>query len=242
MAAPSEIGHNDPVSSADRRFVGIDGCHSLLGAAVVVDVMRAFTVAAWAFGRGATRIVFVDNTEDALELRSKIPGALALAGGAPPHGFDLANSPAQLLRLNVDGRVIIQRTSAGTRGALAARTAAPLLCCSFVCASATARRLRSLGSAPITYVVSGDNGMAEEDKACAEFIHALVCEDDVDPAPYLKRARNSPAALDLQAGVLRGYRGVDERDVEMCLEVDRFDFAMEACDEGGHLMLIPRRE
>ncbi|MGQ4441462.1 2-phosphosulfolactate phosphatase, partial [Streptomyces violaceoruber] len=39
----------------DTRFVGIPEVGEAPAVAVVVDVMRAFTVAAWAFARGAEK-------------------------------------------------------------------------------------------------------------------------------------------------------------------------------------------
>ena len=44
------------------------------GAALVIDVFRAFTTAAIAFDRGAQRITLVAEVEEALEIRTKQPG------------------------------------------------------------------------------------------------------------------------------------------------------------------------
>ncbi|UPT47267.1 MULTISPECIES: 2-phosphosulfolactate phosphatase, partial [Streptomyces] len=41
----------------EARFLGIAELAETPSVAVVVDVMRAFTVAAWAFDRGAEKIV-----------------------------------------------------------------------------------------------------------------------------------------------------------------------------------------
>ncbi len=100
-------------------FTGIPDRPTAPDVAVVVDVMRAFTVAAWAFRRGAEKIVFTGTQEEALELKARNPGWLAFQDGAPVPGFDLANSPARLRSLEVRGRTIVQKTTAGTAGALA---------------------------------------------------------------------------------------------------------------------------
>ncbi len=214
-----------------------DDCHRLVGAAVVVDVMRAFTVAAWTFAQGAERIILVRELADAVRLKSEIPGALAFKDGPPDPDFDLFNSPGHLLDLDVTGRVVVQRTTAGTRGALAARHADPLLCASFVCASATVAVLKKSEPPAVTFVVTGDDGTAEEDIACAEFMAALFKDGVVDPGPYVERARRSPAAIGIAEDVAEGRHGVDARDVDMCLDVDRFDFAMVAEPQGEHLLL-----
>ena len=127
------------------RFIGIDECKSVSGAAVVIDVMRAYTVAAWALHLGAARMILVKELEEALEIKSRFPGSLALKDGAPAEGFDLYNSPADLAGSGHSrGKTIVQRTTAGTIGAVAVRHCKPLICTGFVCASAVARRLREL--------------------------------------------------------------------------------------------------
>ncbi len=222
-------------------LIRTDDCDGFGGAAVVVDVMRAFTVAAWTFALGAERIILVRELADAVRLKSEIPGALAFKDGPPDPAFDLFNSPAQLLDLDVTGRVVVQRTRDGTRGALAARHAEPLLCASFVCASATVEVLKRCEPTAVTFVITGDDGTAEEDLACAEFMAALLTDGVADPGPYVERARCSPAAIGMAEDVAMGRHGIDARDVDMCLDVDRFDFAMVAEPEGEHLVLRATR-
>lgn len=192
-------------------------------AVVVVDVMRAFTTAAWAFHLGAGRIVLFAGLEEALAYKAATPGALAFCDGAPKDGFDLFNSPAQLLDLDVAGRSIAQRTTAGTQGAVAASHADLVLCTGFVTAAATARVLVAKNATDVVFVVTG----GDEDLACAEHISCTLAGEDPGNA-YVDRARHSPAASDLLEGVRRGYRGVDATDVDMCLDLDRFDFALQA--------------
>lgn len=219
------------------RFIGIGGCESVSGAAVVIDVMRAYTVAAWALHLGAARIILVKELEEALELKSRFTGALALKDGAPAGGFDLYNSPADLQEADIRGKTIVQRTTAGTIGAVAVRHCRPLICTGFVCASAVARRLRNLAPDELTYVVTGEDGTAEEDLSCAEFIDALIRDPGTDPAPYLRRASESRAAIDILQAAAEGYPGINPRDVEMCVDVNRFDFTLEASTEEGLLVL-----
>ena len=111
------------------------------GAVVVVDVIRAFTTAAYAFGAGAAEIYLVAGVEDALSFKAAHPGTIALGEdrGLRPEGFDLPNSPAMVSRADLSGRTLVQRTSAGTRGVVAAVSADRLWAASLACASATAR-------------------------------------------------------------------------------------------------------
>jgi len=124
------------------RFVDIEGAKSISnGVAVVIDVMRAYTVAAWALHAGAADIVLVDGIDEAVEVAARTSGALLFKDGALDERFDLHNSPRQLLDLDVLGRRIVQRTTAGTRAAVAASSADVLFCVSFVCATSTASTL-----------------------------------------------------------------------------------------------------
>jgi 2-phosphosulfolactate phosphatase len=225
-------------SAARVSFLSIDQCRDVRGVAVVVDVLRAFTTAAWAFERGVDRIVLIDDLDAAIVIKARLRDALALKDGEPLAGFDLTNSPAQMRETErLAGRTIVQCTTAGTVGAVAARGASSLFCASFVCAGATAAAVRAAGPGTVAFVVTGDGGAAEEDRACAEYIAALSEGRAADPRPYLERALRSRAASVLAERVAGGQRGVDARDVAMCLEVDRLDFAMQARDEDGLLTL-----
>ncbi|MBE8472038.1 2-phosphosulfolactate phosphatase [Streptomyces justiciae] len=226
----------------DQRFVGIGELTEVPCVAVVVDVMRAFTVAAWAFARGAERIVLASSEEEALALKESRPGWLALKDGPPAAGFDAVNSPGLIKSAELSGRTVVQKTTAGTVGALAVADAPLVLCASFVVAGATARQLRAEGLGPVTFVVTGEDGRADEDRACAEYIARRIDEDDAEAAPYVRRARVSRAAADLTDGVRLGYRGVHPDDVELCLEVDRFSFAMVARREESLMVLRPTGE
>ncbi len=99
------------------------------GPVVAIDVIRAFT-AAYAFDAGAREIQLVETLAEASALLDAHPTWLAMGEdrGRRPDRFALSNSPVHASTTDLDGRTIIQRTSAGTRGALAARHAEPLLC------------------------------------------------------------------------------------------------------------------
>ncbi|CAL9453923.1 2-phosphosulfolactate phosphatase [Streptomyces sp. enrichment culture] len=222
----------------DPRFVGIPELTGVPRIAVVIDVMRAFTVAAWAFSRGVEKIVLAATEDEALALKEHHPGRLALKDGAPAAGFDLVNSPALLRSADIGGRTLVQKTTAGTVGALAVADAPLILCASFVVAGPTARLLRGAGvPGPVTFVVTGEDGRAEEDLACAEYIARRGATGaGVGAAPYLDRARNSRAAAELSTGVRRGSH---PDDVALCLELDRFPFAMTARREDSAMVLRP---
>ncbi|MER6956384.1 2-phosphosulfolactate phosphatase [Streptomyces sp. NPDC000618] len=220
----------------DARFLGIAELVEAPAVAVVVDVMRAFTVAAWAFGQGAEKIVLAESLDEALALKARHPEWVALKDGPPAPGFDTVNSPGLLRSIALGGRTVVQKTTAGTVGALAVKEASLVLCAGFVVAEATAQLLRSRGCDSVTFVVTGEEGQADEDLACAQYIARRATEAETDAAAFLRRAGESRAASELAEGV---RQGVHPDDVALCLELDRFPFAMAATLEGSLMVLRP---
>ncbi|MFE3183448.1 2-phosphosulfolactate phosphatase [Streptomyces violascens] len=220
----------------DARFVGIADLVEPPPVAVVVDVMRAFTVAAWAFSQGAEEIVLSESLDDAMALKARHPDWVTLKDGPPAPGFDMVNSPGLLRSVDLRGRTVVQKTTAGTVGALAVKDASMVLCASFVVAEATARLLRACKSDTVTFVVTGENGQADEDLACAQYIACRAAEAGADAAEFLHRAAKSRAAAELAEGV---REGVHPDDIALCLEVDRFSFAMVAALEDSLMVLRP---
>ncbi|RMF95301.1 MAG: 2-phosphosulfolactate phosphatase, partial [Gammaproteobacteria bacterium] len=180
------------------RRATLADCHAATGAVVVIDVLRAFTTAAHAFARGAREILLVATVEEALALRARHPGSLIIGevDALPVPGFDLPNSPAALARLDLTGRCLIQRTTAGTQGICRAPRDRPLFAASLCNASATARHLRALGAEIVTLVETGrrDSDSGDEDRACADLLEMLLAGDEPDLPGIAARVHQAPAA------------------------------------------------
>ena len=211
------------------------------GAVVAIDVIRAFTSAAYAFAAGAREIWLVAEVEEALDFKRRNPDSLAMGEdhGLQPDGFEFSNSPVALSRADLEGRVMVQRTSAGTRGVTAARKASRLWCASLVCASATARAVgRSDLGAP-TYLITGrfpDAGPSsgDDDLATAKLIERARLGTSLDAPATATFVANSDEALE----TLRlGDAHVDPDDIVYATRVDAFDFAMEVTRINGELRL-----
>ena len=122
----------------------LEGARSATGHAVIVDVFRAFTTAAFCVAAGAREIVLVNDHEQALAMKRADP-KLFLSGeidGRPIEGFDVGNSPSAIEHMDLEGRRVVQRTSSGTQGVVAATGARAIVLGSFVIAAATVRYLR----------------------------------------------------------------------------------------------------
>jgi len=103
----------------------LDGAAQATGAVAIIDVFRAFTTAAVVLANGASQITMVSTVEEALALRESGLADICMGevGGRAPAGFDFGNSPFEVSNVDFTGKSIVQRTSAGTQGIVAARHA-----------------------------------------------------------------------------------------------------------------------
>jgi 2-phosphosulfolactate phosphatase len=208
------------------------------GAVVVVDVIRAFTTAAYAFGAGATAIYLVGGVEEALQFKADHPGVLAMGEnhGRRPEGFDFPNSPVAVSRADLAGRTLVQRTSAGTQGVVGARHARRLWAASLACASATARAVVEAGLGDPAYVITGcfldrPDATGADDRLAAELIERARRGEDLDAAAT---SRALLATDEAKRTLTLGAAHCDPLDIEFAARVDAFDFAMEVVrDELG---------
>lgn len=212
---------------------------SATGAVVAIDVLRAFSTAAYAFGAGARRIWLVDSVDEALTLKAARPGTLAMGedGGHFVPGFDFPNSPARVASADLAGRDLVHRTSAGTRGVVAARAATRRWCASLVCASATARAVSASGLGDPTYVITGRRDAerpGEDDLETARLIERVRVGE---PVRAEETAHAVATGREAAITVALGAEHVDPRDIEYSTRVDAFDFAMEAVEVDGLLEL-----
>jgi 2-phosphosulfolactate phosphatase len=218
----------------------LENCHTVTGAVVAIDVLRAFTTAAYALAAGATELILVSSVEEALTLRKNIPGSLIVGevDGFPFAAFDFNNSPSALAGLDLSGRPVIQRTSAGTQGIVHSQRADILCGGSFVCANATARYLRQQAPPQITFVITGILGErdGDEDIACADYMTALLQGQQPNPSPYLERVGPSTSGRLFSQP---DHPAFPSADLERCLEIDRFDFALVVKRESGLLKMRP---
>ena len=207
---------------------------------VVIDVLRAFTTAAHAFNQGSTEIILVSGVDQAFELRDQIPGALLMgeADGFPVDGFDLSNSPTQLADTYLQGRRLIHRSSAGTQGVVRSANAKHILTTGLCSITATARRALSIKPASVTLLPTGllPGGWGDEDAACADLLEGILTGDAPPYGQFIDRVRESRAGLKF---VDPSHNVFPASDLDLALEIDRFDFTMEVTKRDGLLVLCP---
>jgi 2-phosphosulfolactate phosphatase len=231
------------VANLDIRRVGRENAQLAEGIVVAIDVIRAFSVAAYAFEGGAETLWLVRTIEEAFELRQSADDILEGATEPPlligevkgrlVPGFDLNNSPTMMQAADVKGRYLIQRTGAGTQGAVGAIHAQSLLVCSLVNAAATAgyikeemaRTAQNVLTLLPTGTKEGYDEQPNEDVACADYLQALLegrveAREELDQ--NLERLRKT--------GRFEIFKDEDgdfpAKDIGAVLDIDHFDFVM----------------
>jgi 2-phosphosulfolactate phosphatase len=223
-----------PAGSSEARFITTAEAGEVAGAVVAVDVLRAFTTAAYALAGGARHVYLVANVAEALAMKAADPSIVAMGEehGHRPAGFDLSNSPAAIVAAGpaLRDRVIVQRTSAGTQGVVAARTATRLWCASLVVASATAAAIHASGLGMPTYVLTGRDPArgpesGSDDRATAELIERAR---QGRPLEAERTSRDVATSAEAAHTLALGPASAPPEDIELATRVDAFAFAMEA--------------
>jgi 2-phosphosulfolactate phosphatase len=216
-------------------YATLESCHRADDMVVVIDVIRAFTTAAFAFAAGAQEIIPVATVEDAFALRDHFPGSLVMGevGGQPPEGFDFGNSPVAIAKADLRGKRIIQRTSAGTQGLIRSVQAQTLLAGSFVCAGATVNYIKQQRPRRVTFVSTGNNPGVNEDDACAYYMAALLQGEALDSHLFLQQLRQSVPPEIFTDPDYAEFAA----DLDYCFIMDRFDFAMVVEQRRGLLVM-----
>jgi len=219
------------------HYTSLEDCHTATGVVIVIDVLRAFSTAAYAFSRGAKEILLVSGVEEALALKLQTPNSKVMGevGGLPPAGFDFGNSPTHISVEDLSGVTLIQRTGAGTQGAVRSNNAQVMLASSFVVAEATVHFVNRINVPEVTFVVTGKSQeRGDEDLACAEYLEERLKGNRPETKLYIQRVFNSRDAV----------QHLDPRetsfplsDLEYCTDIDRFDFAMPITREDGKLVM-----
>jgi 2-phosphosulfolactate phosphatase len=217
----------------DFRYFTLADAHLAEGVVVVIDVLRAFTTAAYALAKGACKIYPVGTIEEALMLKAEIPGSLIMGevDGFKPGSFDFSNSPAEIFQQELQGCTLIQRTSAGTQGVIRTIQADHQFVASFVVAKATAMKIQELAPDLVSFIVTGESmgRDGDEDLASGEYIEELVKGHQPNPEDYVNRIETST----IGRSFLKGKTPyLSQHDIAFSKWVDYFDFFLPVHQEG----------
>jgi 2-phosphosulfolactate phosphatase len=206
----------------------VEGARNARGIAVVIDVFRAFSLAAYAFAAGARSVLPVDDIERARQHKKDDPTRLLIGErhAQPPPDFDGGNSPAQLVRRDVRDRELIHTTHAGTQGLVNAVHADEVITGALVNAAAIVRYIQQLAPTQVTLVRMGYEARERcvEDDLCAELLMTRLRGDAFSTKGIRERLRMAPAAKKFFDPACQHY--APQADFELCTAVDCFDFIL----------------
>jgi 2-phosphosulfolactate phosphatase len=207
---------------------GTEGARAATGHVVIIDVIRAFTTAAYAFAAGIEEIELVATVEEALSR----PGfRMGEVGGRLIPGFDHNNSPSQMMGRQLSGRAV-QRTGSGTQGVVLATQAQSLWLGSLVVASATARALGDKEEVTLVAMTAPPQEWSGEDLAAALYLEALLRGE----TPPTERAVGMVLGSDSAGLFTPGDPDRPIEDLDCATAIDAFDFAMKVDRQDGHLI------
>ena len=219
---------------------GIEGARLAAGTVVVIDVIRAFSVSAYALASGACECRLVAEVHEARSLAARLGRTVISAevDGLPVEDIPMSNSPTMVLEADLDGCTLVQRSSSGTQGVVAATSAERLFAGSLVVASATAEAVRAVAPELVTLVATGDDYHHPEDRACADYLEGLLEGRRLDLKQLLQPLYTTQRYRQISAG---SWPGFPASDVPLCLAADRFDFAMPVVKDDLGLKLTALR-
>ena len=211
----------------------LEGAQTARGVAVIIDVFRAFTCAPLLFSFGIRKLILVSTPEEAFALRQKNSELLLIGevGGIPIEGFDLGNSPSEILKKGAaffDGKTVVQRTSAGVQGVLAALDVADeVLPASYSLAQATARYILAKQPPRVSLVAMGWalKHVAPEDEWCGRYIAHLLGVNDYNHNEALKEILYN---LTTQKFFDPAKPHFPPEDPIMCLQLNVHNFVLRA--------------
>jgi len=217
-----------------------EGATKAKGVAVIIDVFRAFSVECYASDGGVVQLIAVSEVEEAFRLKEKYINSV-LAGERDEKkidGFDLGNSPTEIIKADLKGKTFIHTTTAGTQGLINAVNADIVLTGSFVNAGAIVSYIKDLNPDIVSLVAMGYRAKysAEEDLLCARLI--------------FERLNNNVTVTEKEISVLQytsGKRFFNKlnsnfsppTDFFLCTMTDRFNFILRAeRRDDGNIVLI----
>lgn len=210
------------LQGADQPYPGAD-------INIVIDVIRAFTVAHVAFRRGVREILLVNTVEEAMALKARDPDLL-LAGeikGLGIPGFDFDNSPYRVAQAELESRRLVQKTTNGVKATLAALAARHVFVTGYSNAMNTAGHVRQLlaGEGLRTVNVIASHAQDDDDLACAEYIRDQILGlRQLQPDEIVSRIRRSRPAAKFLAVPSGEF---DPRDLDFCVDAVPSGFVME---------------
>lgn len=220
----------------------LEGAQTARGMAVIIDVFRAFTCEPLLFSLGIQKSILVSTPEEAFALK-KNNDELVLIGeveGIPIEGFDLGNSPSEILKKGkafFAGKTVVHRTSSGVQGVLAALDVADeVLLASYALAGSIARYIQSKQPPRVSLVSMGWalRHSAPEDEWCGRYIAHLLGVTDYNHNEAIKEILYNQTTQKFFDPEKPHF---PPEDPIMCLQLNVYNFVLRAEREADEVVV-----
>ncbi|MCX7987775.1 MAG: 2-phosphosulfolactate phosphatase [Bacteroidales bacterium] len=208
----------------------LEGASQATGLTVVIDVFRAFSLACYIVEKGIEKYYVTSDINVAYNFK-KLNNEFVLVGERNeriPPGFDYGNSPTHILSANLNGKIIMHTTSAGTQGLVrAAISAQEVITGSFVNASAIAKYIIQQQPDVVSLVCMGYAARypTEEDTLCAEYIKSLILGQKI---PIDQQINNLKSTSGRRLFLPENQLHSPASDFDYCTVLNRFNFVLKA--------------
>jgi 2-phosphosulfolactate phosphatase len=210
--------------------------HILDKTVVVIDVLRATSVMITALANGVDKIIPVESKEYAVEKAKKLLNEEIILGGEEKalkiDGFHFDNSPLNYKSEKVKGKTLIITTTNGTKALNRSINAKEVYIGAFLNVDAVVNKLKTKDDV-VLFCSGTNNNFSLDDGVCAAMIidklskNISVNHSDMSfllQNYYLTSGDNISDMLKkcfhLNLLIKKGFK----KDVEYCLEVNKFDF------------------
>jgi 2-phosphosulfolactate phosphatase len=212
----------------------LDGAKNSRGLTVIIDVFRAFSTACYAFDGGINCIFPVGDLNSAFLMKKQNPEYILVGerNEQKPEGFDFGNSPSQLLKGDLNGKMMVHTTSSGTQGIANATHADEILTGSFVNARAIVNYIRAKKPNEVSLVCMGYSCQypTDEDTLLAEYIKNELEGKPNDFEAMVEQIRKGDGARFFAP---EKQEWAPAEDFDLCLSLNRFDFVLKVEKQDG---------
>lgn len=212
----------------------LEGAQKSRGLTVIIDVFRAFSTTCYAFGNGIKRIFPVGDLNTAYLMKQQNPEYILVGerNEQKPEGFDFGNSPSQLLKSNLEGKIMVHTTSSGTQGIANATNATEILTGSFVNAQAIVKYIQMKNPTEVSLVCMGYSCQypTDEDTLFAVYLKNELEGNLNDFEAMVEKIRTGDGARFFAP---EKQEWAPAADFDLCLSLNRFNFVLKVEQANG---------
>lgn len=207
---------------------------------IIIDVFRAFTTACYVLEQNPSHYIYTNHGFVIEELLASYSDIVFIGKNEVGSNlkYDIANSPTRVSEIDLTNKTVMHRSEAGAKGILSTKNTDIILAASFVNASATTKFINQLVKPEVNIIPMGHEAdkPSVEDDVCAAYIQALLNGKNFNIDTYVPQIKNGPGKYFF----LNDQLQYPKDDFKKCLELNRFDFAVEATLHTNYATLFRR--